>query len=189
MTSRDRRGRFFMARKLIVTENVTVDSVIDADGGWFVPSGAEDPAGIEEMRQVEEELRATADALLIGRQTFEEFRGYWPLQTDDTGVAGYINAVQKYVVSATFEDPGWEPTTILRGDLAEEVSALKAADGGDIVVTGSVSLVHSLNRTDLVDEYRLFVYPTVMGEGRTLFAEAPTARAAADRHARLQLWR
>ena len=161
-----------MPRDLIVTENITVDGVIDASGGWFVPAGAEEPEHVAEMRAVEERLRATADALLVGRKTFESFRGYWPHQTDDqTGVSEYLNHVDKYVISSTLTDPDWTGTTVLRGDLAEEVAALKNKPGGDIVATGSITLVHALNRTGLVDEYRLFVYPTVMGEGHRLFEE------------------
>ena len=159
-----------MARDLIVTENITVDSVIDASGDWFVPAGAEDAADVAEMRRVEERLRANADALLVGRATFESFRGYWPHQTDDqTGVSEYLNGVDKYVISSTLTDPDWSGTTILRGDLADEVAGLKHQAGGDIVATGSITLVHALNRTGLVDEYRLFVYPVVMGRGRRLF--------------------
>lgn len=165
-----------MERKLIVTENITVDSVIDAADGWFAPSGAEDPAQIAEMRQVEERLRATADALLVGRRTFEELRGHWPLQKDDsTGVAEYLNTVDKYVVSSTLRDPAWDRTTVLRGDIGEEVASLKAGRGGDIVVTGSIGLVHALNHTRLIDEYRLFVYPILLGHGRRLF-DGPTER-------------
>jgi dihydrofolate reductase len=159
-----------MPRDLIVTENITVDSVIDATEGWFVPAGAENEDDVAEMRQVEERLRATADALLVGRVTFEEFRGYWPLQTDDqTGVSDYLNRVDKYVVSSTLGDPGWEPTTVLRGPHADEVASLKDRPGGDIVVTGSITLVQALNHTGLVDEYRLFVYPVALGRGRRLF--------------------
>jgi dihydrofolate reductase len=165
-----------MPRDLIVTENITVDSVIDASGDWFVPAGAEDADDVAEMREVEERLRSTADALLVGRHTFEAFRGYWPKQTDDTtGVSDYLNRVNKYVVSSTLDDPQWEPTTVLRGDVADEVTALKEREGGDIVTTGSITLVHALNQTGLVDEYRLFVYPVVMGRGRQLF-ESPAER-------------
>ena len=128
--------------------------------------------------------------MLLGRLTFESFRGYWPQQTDDTtGVSDYLNRVEKYVVSSTLEEPGWEHTTILRGDLADEVAALKERPGGDIVATGSITLVHALDRTGLVDEYRLFVYPVVLGQGRRLFEEPPTARAGARRGPRLQLRR
>ena len=162
-----------MARDLIVTENITVDSVIDASGDWFVPAGAEEADDIAEMREVEERLRSTADALLVGRHTFEAFRGYWPMQTDDTtGVSDYLNRVKKYVVSSTIDDPQWEQTTVLRGDVVTEVDALKEQKGGDIVTTGSITLVHALNQMGLVDEYRLFVYPVVLGQGRRLF-ESP----------------
>jgi dihydrofolate reductase len=161
-----------VARDLIVTENITVDSVIDATGDWFVPSGSEKPEHVAEMREVEEPLRATADALLVGRLTFEAFRGYWPRKSDDTsGVTEYLNRVDKYVVSSTLEEPGWEGTTVLRGDVADEVAALKDRPGGDVVATGSITLVHALGREALVDEYRLFVYPVVLGEGRRLFDE------------------
>jgi dihydrofolate reductase len=165
-----------VARDLIVTQNITVDSVIDASGDWFVPSGSEDPEHVAEMREVEEGLRATADALLVGRLTFEAFRGYWPQQPDDTtGVAEYLNQVDKYVVSSTIDEPGWAGTTVLRGNVTDEVTALKRRPGGDIVTTGSITLVHALERAGLVDEYRLFVYPVVLGEGRRLF-EGPAGR-------------
>ena len=161
-----------MPRRLIVTENITVDSVIEMTGDWFVPGGADNADTVAEMRVVEERLRATADALLVGRTTFEDFRGYWPDQTDDrTGVRDYLNQVDKYVVSATLTDAKWERSTILRGPLADEVAALKDTPGGDIVATGSITLVHALNRTGLVDEYRLFVYPVALGTGRRLFEE------------------
>ena len=166
-----------MTRDLIVTQNITIDSVIDATGDWFVPSGSEDPDHVAEMREVEERLRATADALLVGRLTFEAFRGYWPQQTDDmSGVSEYLNHVDKYVVSSTIEEPGWDGTTVLRGDVTDEVTALKEQPGGDIVTTGSISLVHALDHAGLVDEYRLFVYPVVLGQGRRLF-EGPAERS------------
>jgi dihydrofolate reductase len=167
-----RRREACVPRDLVITENITVDSVIDATGDWFVPAGAEDPADVADMRKVEERLRANADALLVGRATFEAFRGYWPHQTDDqTGVSEYLNRVDKYVISSTLTDPDWSGTTVLRGDLADEVAQLKHRPGGDIVATGSITMVHALNRTGLVDEYRLFVYPVVMGSGRRLFEE------------------
>ena len=165
-----------VAGDLIVTENITIDSVVDATGDWFVPSGSEDPDHVTEMRAVEARLRATADAVLVGRLTFEAFRGYWPRQTDDTtGVTDYLNRVDKYVISSTLEEPGWAGTTVLRGDVADEVAALKDRPGGDIVTTGSITLVHALGRAGLVDEYRLFVYPVVLGQGRRLF-EGPAER-------------
>jgi dihydrofolate reductase len=97
-------------------------------------------------------------------------RGFWPKQTDDTtGVTAYLNQVHKYVVSSTLQEPGWEPTTILR-DL-DDVRRIKEQPGQDIVCTGSISLTHALIAADLVDEYRLFVYPTVVATGRRLFPD------------------
>ncbi len=116
------------------------------------------------------EQAARADGFLTGRVTFEAMRGFWPQQTDDTtGVTAYLNQVHKYVVSTTLQEPGWEPTTILR-DL-DDVHRIKSEPGTDIVCTGSISLAHALIAADLVDEYRLFVYPTVVAIGRRLFPD------------------
>jgi dihydrofolate reductase len=158
-------------RKLVVTENITLDGVIDMSGGWFVPLGGDTDQS--DLIAATTEHREAADALLVGRNTFEAFREFWPKQTDDpTGVSDYLNAVDKYVVSSTMEDPGWEHSTVLRGSLVEEVRALKQAPGRDIVATGSTQLVHALIAADLVDEYRLFVFPVVVGRGAQLFESA-----------------
>ena len=116
------------------------------------------------------------NALLLGRVTFESFRDYWPTQTEDTtGVTAHLNKVQKYVMSSTLEYPQWENTDVLRGDLATEARVLKEQPGGEIGVTGSISAVWDLIAGRLVDEYRLFVYPTMVGRGRRLF-DSETAR-------------
>ncbi len=164
-------------RELIVTENITIDGVIDMAKGWFDPDG--DP-GVDNT-DLQAELReqgAASDALLLGRHTFEDFRSYWPLQTEDTsGTADYLNRVNKYVVSTTLNDPGWEQTTVLRGDVLDDVRALKAMPGDmDVVATGSMRLVASLVSSGLVDEYRLFVHPFVAGEGQRLFANVGLGR-------------
>jgi dihydrofolate reductase len=105
--------------------------------------------------------------------TFEEFRGYWPQQTEDTtGITDHLNAVPKFVLSRTLDDPGWENTTVLRGPLGEEVARLKARPGDTLGVTGSVSVARQLVATGLVDEYRLYVYPVVLGRGARLFEGA-----------------
>ncbi|HEY0454200.1 dihydrofolate reductase family protein [Actinophytocola sp.] len=159
-------------RELIVTENITLDGVIDAAAGWFAPAGA---AGVDQSDVIAAiaEHRAAADGFLVGRVTFEQLRGYWPKQTDDrTGVAGYLDTVAKYVVSSTLDDPRWANTTVLRGPLAEEILALKSAPGKDIVTTGSLRLVRALIAAGSVDEYRLFVYPVVVGRGQRLFEDA-----------------
>jgi dihydrofolate reductase len=159
-------------RDLVVTENITIDGVIDADEGWFAPSGSDEVADTSDMVAVQQAHMAGADAVLLGRVTFEEFRGYWPKQTDDpTDVAAYLDNTQKYVVSGTLTDPGWQHTTVLSGPLHDEVAALKARSGRAVVATGSVRLVQALVRAGLVDEYRLFIYPVVLGRGRRLFED------------------
>jgi dihydrofolate reductase len=154
-------------RDLVVTENITLDGVIDASEGWFNPGDAGE-TDLSDVLAALEVQREAADAFLVGRRTFEELRGYWPHQTDDqTGISDYLNAVSKYVVSTTLQDPQWEHSTVLRG--LAEVEALKAQLGKDIVTTGSISLVRSLIAAGLVDEYRLFVYPVVLGSGERLW--------------------
>jgi dihydrofolate reductase len=115
-----------------------------------------------------DELMA-ADALLLGRRTFEGFAAAWPGQTGD--FANKINAVKKIVVSSTLEDPAWSPTTVIRGDVARELGAMKDGPGGDILVAGSGHLVRTLLADGLVDELRLMVFPIVLGTGNHLFSD------------------
>jgi dihydrofolate reductase len=155
-------------RKLVITQNVTLDGSVEMLDDWFNPQQQDDALLEESHRQ-----DAESDALLLGRQTFEDFRGYWPAQTDDaTGITDYLNKVAKYVVSSTLDDPGWANTTVLRGDPVPHVNALKEQDGWDIVLTGSISLAHTLIAADIVDEFRMFVYPAVQGRGRPFFPAA-----------------
>jgi dihydrofolate reductase len=158
-------------RKLVVTENMTLDGVIDMAAGWFDPLNED--VDQSDITAANREHQEAADALLVGRTTFEIFRGFWPKQIDDpTGVSDYLNAVDKYVVSSTLDDPGWEHSTVLRGPVVDEVKALKEAPGRDIVATGSTRLVPTLIAAGLVDEYRLFVFPVVVGRGARLFESA-----------------
>lgn len=106
------RGYFSTCAKLVVTENITLDGVIDLAAGWFDPL-AED-VDQSDINSATTEHRQAADALLVGRNTFEAFREFWPKQTDDpTGISDYLHTVNKYVVSSTLDDPGWENTTVL----------------------------------------------------------------------------
>ncbi len=164
-------------RTLAITQNTTVDGAVEMLGDWFAPQGqgeVDDSDVVEEIHRQDER----ADALLVGRRTFEEFRGYWPGRTDDpSGISAYLDRVQKYVVSSTLTEPGWQHTTVLTGDPVEQVRALKEQRGTDIVVTGSITLCHTLIAAGLVDEYRLFTHPAVQGGGRRLFPDG----AAPDR--------
>lgn len=164
-------------RKLVVTENVTLDGRIEMLDDWFDPRGPGDPEAAAELAEDERETQEQFDAVLLGRRTYRDFEGYWPLQTDDqTGVTDYLNRTRKYVLSATLGDPAWANTTVLRGPLADEVAALKALPGRDIVATGSISVVTALAGTGLVDEYRLMVHPYVQGRGRRLFEDGAAAQ-------------
>lgn len=159
-----------MTRRLVITENISLDGVIENDGSWFDPQ--EDSPQQRELAAITREHAAASDGFLVGRTTFEEMRGFWPQQKDDrTGVTDHLNQVKKYVVSSDLEDPGWDGTTVLRGgeDLRLQIQALKDEDGTDIVLTGSIKLAHHLLRLGIVDELRLFLYPVILGRGRRLF--------------------
>jgi len=159
-------------RRIVVTEFVTLDGVMED------PGGAEDfsrggwafqfDRGADGDQYKVDELLA-ADALLLGRRTFEGFAAAWPGQAGD--FANKINAVKKIVVSSTLEDPAWSPTTVIRGDVARELGAMKDGPGGDILVAGSGHLVRTLLADRLVDELRLMVFPIVLGTGNHLFSD------------------
>ena len=162
--------------KLVVTENMTVDGVIEQIDDWFSAAGASE-ADTSDIEATLREHMERQGALLLGRKTFEAFRGYWPAQTADrTGIRDHLDRVPKYVVSKTFGDPGWENTTVIRGVVAQEVEKLKERVPAEIGVTGSIMLVHALVADGLVDEYRLFVHPVVVGRGRKLFEDAAELR-------------
>jgi dihydrofolate reductase len=154
-------------RRLVVTENITANGVIEFIDDWFDPGDQDDA---DDLFAVMKSQMEREEALLLGRKTFEEFRDYWPQQTDDaSGSADHLNRVPKYVVSSTMTDPAWANSTVLSGRLEDEVAALKAqGEGGELGITGSISVVHALMRANLVDEYRLFVYPVLTSRGRNL---------------------
>jgi dihydrofolate reductase len=164
-------------RKIIVTEFSSLDGVMEdpggaegyAHGGWSFKFN--DPEG---MKFKLEETLAT-DALLLGRVTYEGFAAAWPGRTDDVGFADKFNSMPKYVVSKTLTDPTWNNTTVLSGDLVDEVTKLKQADGGDIAVHGSRSLVAGLLESDLIDQFNLMVHPIVLGSGKRVFPSDGTS--------------
>jgi len=158
--------------RLVVTEFVSLDGVVEAPGGGedFRHGGwsFEINRGEEGDRfKLDEALEA--EALLLGRVTYEGFAAAWPSR--DGEFADKFNTMPKYVVSSTLEDPEWNNSTVLSGDVAEEVSKLKREQDGDIVVHGSPRLVQALVEHDLVDELRLMVFPVVLGSGKRLFGE------------------
>jgi dihydrofolate reductase len=158
--------------RIVVTEFVSLDGVMEDPGGsedfeyggWsFEISRGE---GGDKFK-MDEALEA--EALLLGRVTYEGFAEAWPSR--DGEFADKFNNMPKYVVSSTLEDPEWNNSTVLKGDLVEEVSKLKQEHDGDIDVHGSAQLVQSLLENDLVDELRLMVFPVVLGKGKRVFGE------------------
>ena len=158
--------------RIVVTEYISVDGVVEAPSGTesFERVGWTDafnrgPEG--DKFKLDETMRS--DALLLGRITYESFAGAWPSR--DGEFADKFNTMPKYVVSSTLQNPEWNNTTVLSGDLAEEVSKLRDEIDGDIVVAGSAQLVQGLIDEGLVDELRLMVFPVVLGAGKRLFGE------------------
>lgn len=158
--------------KLTVTEFVSVDGVFEdpggsedyEHGGWTFEYDRGDDGNAFKLEELTE-----AAAHLLGRVTYEGFAAAWPAREGE--FADKLNHDPKYVVSTTLEDPEWENTTVISGDVAEEISKLKARTDGVILVAGSGTLVRALLADDLVDELRLMVFPTVLGRGKRLFGD------------------
>jgi dihydrofolate reductase len=159
-------------RRIVVSEFVTLDGVMEDPGGGESSSRGgwafRFERGPEGDQYKVDELLA-ADALLLGRTTFEGFAAAWPGQSGN--FADKMNGMQKIVVSTTMGDPAWSPTTVIRGDVARELGAIKEGPGADMLVAGSGQLVRQLLADGLVDELRLMVFPVVLGGGKRLFAD------------------
>jgi dihydrofolate reductase len=164
--------------RLVVTQNTTLDGVVEATGGWFAPQ--DDGGDASDQLDVVREHMTGQSVFLVGRRTFEDMRSFWPHRTaDTTGISAHLDAVEKAVVSRTLTEPGWANTTVLSGDPVAEVRRLLADRDGEVGVTGSITLCAALIAAGLVDEYRLFVFPRVLGRGRRLFPEGTDVRLAA----------
>ena len=141
-----------------------------ARGGWVFQFNRGDDGDKFKL----DELTA-ADALLLGRKTYDGFAAAWPNRTNDSGFADKMNSMPKYVVSKTLTHPPWNNTTVISGDVVPAIAKLKEQQGGDLLVNGSCQLVHTLIENDLVDEVRLMVFPIVLGMGKRLFSDSPHA--------------
>jgi len=158
--------------RIVVTEFVSLDGVMEdpggsenfAQGGWSFKISRGDEGDKFKLDEA-----FASEALLLGRVTYEGFAEAWPSR--DGEFADKFNNMPKYVVSSTLDEPEWNNSTVLKGDLAEEVGKLKREHDGDIVVHGSATLVQTLIEHDLVDELRLMVYPVVLGSGKRLFGD------------------
>ena len=157
--------------KLVVTEFVSLDGVMQAPGGeeFKYPGWTFAFDRGEDGNQFKLEETLESDALLIGRVTYESFAGAWPEREGE--FADKFNSMPKYLVSSTLASPEWNNTTVLEGDVVEAVSKLKEDIDGIIQVPGSLRLVQALLEADLVDELHLMVFPVVLGTGRGLFGE------------------
>jgi len=165
--------------KIVVTEFVSLGGVMEdrggaeafKHGGWTFEFDSGD-----EGNQFKLDETLEADALLLGRVTYEGFAAAWPSMEDPVGFADKMNSMPKYVVSSTLESPAWNNSTVLEGDVGEAVGKLKQEIDGVILVGGSAQLAQSLIELDLVDELRLMVFPVVLGSGKRLFREASDKR-------------
>ena len=173
--------------KIVISQNVTLDGVVQdptgeegfTHGGWFLQVEGNDREGFYQAA-FDEVLGA--DALLIGRRSYEYFASRWSSRTGE--LADRMNSIPKYVVSSTLEVPDWTNSTVVTGDPVHEVAKLKERVKGEIVVAASRQLAHTLMEHDLVDELRLLVYPFILGSGERLFgstSDKVTLRLVASR--------
>ncbi len=161
--------------RIVISENVSLDGVIQDPagvegfslGGWVGRIGSQ---GREEAAKVALDEALGAEAFLLGRRSYEFLAARWPSRSGP--LAERLNSLPKYVVSSTLEAPVWNNSTVLKGDVIDEVSKLKQEVDGEIVVAASFQLWHTLLKRDLVDELRLMIYPVVLGAGERLFGES-----------------
>lgn len=164
-------------RRLIVSEFLTLDGVMEDPGGDsdFKYKGWSMPYWDDEIGKLKFDELFAADALLLGRITYQGFAKAWPSVSDEMGFADRMNGIAKHVVSTTLTAADWNNSTIISGDVVEEVTRLKEQGGQNILVAGSGQLVQTLARHNLVDDYYLLVYPLVLGSGKRLFRDGTEA--------------
>ena len=154
-------------RKVVAAEFLSLDGVMESPDKWHFPYFN------EEMGQAVGEGFAAADAMLMGRVNYEEWAAFWPEQDpEENPMAAQMNAMKKYVVSTTLEEPlEWQNSTLIGENVAEQIANLKQGEGGDIVISGSGALVRSVLQYGLLDELKLMIHPVVVGSGKRLFED------------------
>lgn len=153
-------------RKIVVSEFMSLDGVIEAPDTWQFPFQTEEMGAITE-RQIND-----TDSFLLGRVTYKIFASFWPTQTNNEfGVADKLNSAPKYVVSTTLQKADWNNSILIKSNVIEEIRKLKQAGTGIMAVNGSVKLVHSLLDAGLIDEIQVLVHPIVLGKGVRLFVD------------------
>ena len=162
-------------RKIVAGLFISLDGVFEAPDQWHFPYFN------DEMGEAVGSQMAAADTMLLGRVTYQEFAGFWPHQGSDVELADQMNNTQKVVVSTTLDAVDeWQNSTLINGNVAEELTALKRQPGKDIGITGSGTLIRSLLHDDLLDELRLLVHPIVVGGGKRLFIDSRPERSTAS---------
>jgi len=164
-------------RKVVVSEFVSLDGVMEDPGGAekFEHGGWTMSYWGEAIGKVKFDELFASDALLLGRVTYQGFAAAWPGRTDEAGFADRMNSLPKYVVSTTLEEVPWTNSQLVKGNIVKEISKLKQQPGQDILIAGSGALVQTLMQHDLIDAYRLLVYPVVLGSGKRLFRDGSKA--------------
>jgi dihydrofolate reductase len=160
-------------RKIVASELVSLDGVMESPEEWAFSYSN------DEMAEANASGMAASDTMLLGRVTYQEFASYWPYQNSaDQPYTDYLNNTPKFVVSTTLEEPlEWQNSTLIKGNVAEEIAKLKQQPGKDIGIVGSNTLVRSLLREELLDELRLMVHPIILGSGKRLFEEGGDRKA------------
>jgi dihydrofolate reductase len=160
-------------RKVVAAAFLSLDGVMESPEKWHFPYFN------DEMGQAVGKSFAAADAMLLGRVNYEEWAAFWPGQDpEEDPMAAQMNAIQKYVVSTTLEEPlSWQNSTLINENVAEEIARLKQGEGGDIVISGSGALVRSLLQYALLDELKLMIHPVVVGGGKRLFEDGGEQKA------------
>jgi dihydrofolate reductase len=159
-------------RKVIASEFISLDGVVESPDRWQLPYFS------DEMGEAVGAAMATSDAMLLGRVTYQEFESFFPgVSSEDQPFADYMNNTPKFVVSTTLEEAEWNNSTLIKEKVAGEITELKHQPGKDIAISGSITLVQSLLREDLLDELRLMVHPVVVGSGKRLFENVGDQKA------------
>lgn len=152
-------------RKIVAVEFMSLDGVVESPHEWHFPYFN------DEMGEAVGGQMAAADALLLGRVTYEAFAAVWPERGDDEPGAAEMNSMQKYVASKTLDTADWQNSTVLRGDLAQELAKLKAQLGKNIWISGSITLVQNMLAEGLLDELHLITHPIIVGKGQKMFRD------------------
>jgi dihydrofolate reductase len=149
-------------RKLVASLFISLDGVVDSPQDWHFPYMDDEVAGAIGAGM-------SAETIVLGRRTYEEWAAFWPHQPSDGGMADYVNKTPKLVASTTLDRLEWQGSRLIDGDVVEALNELKKQDGGEIAINGSGTLVRALLEAELVDELRLLIHPVVVGQGKHLF--------------------